>query len=278
MQINVNDEYSTLKSVIVASAKTYFDHEAINDNQAYYYQISPPSKELLLKQQDVFFQTLYNHGVELIFASPLNECPDQMNTRDPSFCIGNKIFISSMKESIRASEKRGLVQIMSRIETPIIQLTECSIEGGDIIVMGNTIYVGISRRTTVEAIELLKKHLDNNYSVIPVYLRKGFLHLDTVFNILDEKTAICCLEAISISSAEMLKRDFSLIPITLKEQRLLGTNILSIAPHKVISQIQNSRINEELKEQGYYITELDYTEAAKLGGAFRCATCPIYRD
>lgn len=278
MQINVNDEFSVLKKVIVASAETYFDHEAINDNQSYYYKYFPPSKDLLLKQQDQFFQTLDQNNIELIFASPLYDCPDQMNTRDPSFCIGNIMFISSMKESIRIAEKQGIKPIISLIESQVISLTDCTIEGGDVIVMGNKIYVGVSRRTTVEAIRLLESYLDNKHTVIPVYLKKGFLHLDTVFNILDEKTAICCPDALTLSSVELLEKDFSLIKITLDEQRCLGTNVLSIAPHKVISQFQNSRINEQLKNRKFEVLELDYSEAAKLGGAFRCATCPLIRE
>ena len=103
MKLCVTNEFGKLKSVLIADAITYFDHVAINDNQSLYYKLSPPVKDLLLEQQRVFFKTLEANGVELIFSTPLFDCPDQLNTRDPSFVIGNIFFVSAMKESLRAS-------------------------------------------------------------------------------------------------------------------------------------------------------------------------------
>ncbi len=278
MKVNIQNEFSKLKSVIVASAKTYFDHEAINDNQTFYYRMSPPSKELLLKQQDVFFETLLKNNINLLFSDPIEGCPDQHNTRDPSFCIGEILFISSMKENLRKKEINGLSSIVNSVETPIIKLTGCTIEGGDIIVNGKTVYIGISRRTTVEAITIISSYLDSSYNIVPVFLNKGFLHLDTVFNIIDEKTALCCADALAITSLELLGKSFNLINISLEEQRCLGTNVLTISPRRLISQSQNQRINQELRKRKYDVIELEYSEGAKLGGAFRCATCPVVRE
>lgn len=277
MNLQINNEYSTLKKAIVASAITYYDHEAINNNQAYYYKHSSPSKSLLIEQQKVFFDVLDTNGVELLFAEEKGNCPDQLNTRDPAFCIGDTLYISAMKEPLRAHEKDGLRRIISKISSPVVRLNNCSIEGGDVLVNDNIVYVGISRRTNMEGIYSLKAKMRDQYEVIPIILKPGFLHLDTVFNILGNNKALVCHDAIDRDSYEIL-HTFSLLEITLEEQLHLGTNVLSITPDKVISQPQNARINNMLKEHGFHVIEVDYSEGSKIGGAFRCATCPLVRE
>lgn len=277
IHVNVTNEYGTLKSVLVATANNYFDHDPINDNQTIYYKKSPPDKKKLLLQQEAFFDVLRKHNVSLVFSKSLDDCPDQLNTRDPSFVIGNTFFVSSMKESLRKKEKEGLVEIINTLDANIVYLDDCTIEGGDVIVADKTVFVGVSRRTTHEGVQKLESHLGNAYQVVPIELKQGYLHLDTVFNVLSEKLALVCKSAIKEESFERIKQYYSVIDISLDEQLHLGTNVLSVAPKVVISQKYNERINNEMRKHGYEVIELDYSEAAKLGGAFRCGTCPLER-
>lgn len=277
IQVNVNNEFGTLKSVLVARADTYYDHEPINDNQTIYYKKSPPDKAKLLLQQKNFFEVMSQNGICLVFADALADCPDQLNTRDPSFVIGNTFFVSSMKESLRCREKEGLLNIIKNLDASVVYLDECTIEGGDVVVAGVNVFVGISRRTTYLGVQRLKSYLNDNYRVIPIELKSGFLHLDTVFNILSDNIAIICEDAIVDESVALIKQHYSVINISLEEQLHLGTNVFSIAPGKIISQEYNKRINDELRSNGFDVIELDYSEPAKLGGAFRCGTCPLER-
>ena len=48
------------------------------------------------------------------------------------------------------------------------------LEGGDIIVDNKTIYVGISERTTIDAITFLKDIFGEKYSIIPLKLKPKF--------------------------------------------------------------------------------------------------------
>lgn len=278
MKLCVTNEFGRLKKVLVADAITYYDHAAINDNQSLYYKLSPPVKELLLEQQKTFFKVLEDNGVELIFATPMYNCPDQLNTRDPSFVVGDTFFVSAMKESLRADEKQGLEELIKKIDGNVVFLTDSTIEGGDIVLNGHEIFAGISRRTTLDGIAALKNHLPECYDIVSINLKKGFLHLDTVFNIISSSDAIICSEALEEDSVKAIQQRFKCIDISLDEQLHLGTNVFSIAPGKIISQKFNLRINDQLRERGYEVIEIDYSEASKLGGAFRCGTCPLIRE
>ena len=278
MFINVNNEFGTLRSVLVASAETYFKHTPINNNQAHYLKEALPEKEAIVKQQADFFNVLSSFGVSMLFSEPLYDCPEQHNSRDASFSIGNMFFVSNMKESLRSREREGLKKVIQTIDTPVFYLEDCLIEGGDILVNGTNVYVGISQRTTMDGFRKLEHYLGSDYHVSPIYMKPGFLHLDTVFNIVYHDVALVCEQAIFDESLKEIKGQFSTFDISLDEQFHLGTNVLSIAPKRVISQLSNKRINSLLTQSGFDVIEIDYSQVSKLGGAFRCDTCPLIRD
>ncbi len=74
--------------------------------------------------------------------------------------------------------------------------TAISIEGGDIMVLGNKhVLIGKSERTTLAAIELLKNFLfDRNIldtlTVVELPEARYCMHLDTVFTLIDRNTAV----------------------------------------------------------------------------------------
>lgn len=99
-----------------------------------------------------------------------------------------------------------------------------------------------------------------------------------VFNIISPYEALVCSQAIEEDYVNIIQKRFRCIDISLDEQMHLGTNVLSVSPGKLISQKCNTRINGLLKSMGFEVIELEFSEAAKLGGAFRCGTCPLIRE
>jgi N-dimethylarginine dimethylaminohydrolase len=74
-----------------------------------------------------------------------------------------------------------------------------------------------------------------------------------------------------------LHKKYNLIEIPEEEQKTLGTNILQIDNHKILSLNINGKTNQLLRANGYTVFEIDITEIIKSGGAFRCITLPIMR-
>lgn len=106
-------------------------------------------------------------------------------------------------------------------------MLDTSIEGGDVIIDDDIVYVGISQRTDISAIGQLEEALPE-YTIVPVKLHEKFLHLDCVFNIVSESEALIYPQAIEPDAADMLAKRYDLIEVPEDEQFTLGTNVLSI--------------------------------------------------
>ena len=80
------------------------------------------------------------------------------------------------------------------------------------------------------------------------------------------------------SVIENLIEKYDVISACPDEQINLPTNVFSVNPTTVIADKRNVITNSLLKAHGKQVVELDYSESSKIGGSFRCSTCPLRRD
>jgi N-dimethylarginine dimethylaminohydrolase len=275
--VDVRNEYGMLKNTIMGSVANYFDHEPINKTQEKFFKDSRPDKNKMVDEQKTFADILKDYSVEIMWADSLEDCPLQVHTRDVSFAIGNKLVISEMRSPIRKNERKGLKNILDKIETPTVDAHEGCVEGGDVLVDGKCIYVGLGQRTDAGALSWITSEFGNDHEIIPIRLKPGILHLDTVFNILSKRRAMIFEKGIAEDDVLLLKERFDTFNLSEDEQFNMGTNVLSINPDVVVAQPSNERSVKDLKALGLTVETVDYREIAKLGGGFRCGTCPLLR-
>ena len=58
----------------------------------------------------------------------------------------------------------------------------------------------------------------------------------------------------------------------------MNSNVFSIAPNVVVSEKNFVRLNNWLRENGFEVEEIPYSEIAKQEGLLRCSTLPLIRD
>lgn len=271
-----NSEYDTLQQVIVCEPKFMKIKEVINEVQQKYAEQNIDIWKAM-KQHQNFTDELMNHGVEVIRLSCDASFPEQVFTRDIGFTVGNRVFISEMASSIRSGEEEILQRWMERRGYPAQKISLGSIEGGDVIVDRDRLFVGVSGRTNEQAIDALEAQLPDT-TVIRVPFDKKYLHLDCVFNILSPTHALIFKQALSEDVYKELATLFTLIDVDEEEQFTMGTNVLSIGHGKVFSLPTNTNINEKMRQAGYRVIEVDFSEIIKSGGSFRCCTMPLSRN
>ncbi|PWU66970.1 hypothetical protein DLJ74_18515 [Gracilibacillus dipsosauri] len=247
----------------------------INETQKFY-KDENIDVEIANRQHEQFVRTLEEHGVKVLSIDPKEELNEQVFTRDIGFTIGDTVYISKMGSEIREHEVELLEEFLKNRNFNYMKLTTPSIEGGDVVLAGDRVWIGISERTTYQAVDALQEIIQDR-KLMPIPISEDILHLDCAFNLLSEKEGLIYTSAFKQRELDRLMEMYDLIEVSDDEQFTLGTNVFSIGNKTVISLPENKNVNSELRARGYQVIEVEFSEIIKSGGAFRCCTLPIRR-
>lgn len=232
------------------------------------------NKNIVSKQYNNLINTLIELGVKVQFLD-INDSPSQVFTKDIGFVIGNIMFICNMKESIRQIEINKLIELCLNKGIKSYHM-KSKVEGGDILVHNNKIFIGQGERTTLNAVEEITEMLCNynmNYEVIKVYFDISKIHLDCVFNILNDDTCIICDY---VFNPEVITRHFSnIIMVSKKDADSLALNIINIGNKNVLCC--NKNLNNELLNLGYNSILIEFSEIIKAKGSVGCCALALLR-
>ncbi len=276
MPAYVGSEYDRLKKVVLCEPEHMTIKDVINETQRHFLK-EGIDIDKALEQHRNFAKTLEQYGVEVSLLPARGKYPEQVFTRDIGFTLGQTVFVAEMASRIRQGEEDVFKEWLEKERISYFNLIGEEIEGGDIVIDRNTVYVGLSDRTNEKAAAHLKSLLPD-HEVITVPFTDKFLHLDCVFNVISEDEALIFPGEIEPKALEYIKSRYHLIEVSKEEQFSLGTNVLCIGDKKIFSLTVNENVNRQLEERGFEVIEVDITEIIKSGGAFRCCTLPVLRE
>ncbi|MGB0523534.1 MAG: dimethylarginine dimethylaminohydrolase family protein [Flammeovirgaceae bacterium] len=285
--LNVQNETASLEAVIVGIG--------IDEGTAHY-QNNPkimehiekgtyPPEEVLAGQVDNLASALEQEGVTVY--RPAN-IPDvnQIFTRDIGFVIDGFFIKANMKRDNRKPEYDGIQHIIAQFpEDKILYPPKhATIEGGDVLLWGEHIFVGISKRTNQAGVDFLQEKFPHK-KVHALHVKvtddpkTNILHLDCTFQPVGDKYAIIFEDGFEKRPAIIyeLFEEENLIKVTAEEMYSMFPNVVSISPTCVASEKHFTRLNEALKAKGIRVVEVAYNEVSKLSGLFRCSTMPLRR-
>ena len=274
-KVYCSNEYEQLRRVIVCRPTHMKIAHVINETQKLYVEENI-DVTLALKQHDQFVKTLQKYDVQVVAIPPSPQFTEQVFTRDIGFTIGETVCIADMSCDVRQGEEQVLKEWLKTQHIPYIQIEGTEIEGGDVIVDGQKIYVGMSHRTTQSSVRELSAAFPS-HEVIPISFNPRYLHLDCVFSILSKDEALLFPTAFNKEELSFFHKQYDCIEVSSDEQFTLGANILSIGNKTIISLPLNQQVNEALRRRGYRVEEVDFSEIIKSGGAFRCCSLPLLR-
>jgi dimethylargininase len=196
-------------------------------------------------------------------ANPL--CPDCVFVEDPVVVVDQLAVMTRMGAESRRMEGAPIEEALSRFR-PLLRLREpATLEGGDVMRIDQTLYVGLSRRTNPEGIRQLGELLSPfGYRVTPVPVR-GCLHLKSGCCYLGNQTILANREWIDAS----LFRDFRVIDVPVEEPR--GANVLRIGETLVLPA-SFPRTHQLLSRDGFQLRTVDVSEFEKAEGAVTCTS------
>ncbi|MEK4201203.1 dimethylarginine dimethylaminohydrolase family protein [Cytobacillus sp. FSL K6-0265] len=268
-------EYDRLKTVILCEP-TYMNIEnQINETQRRYSDKGFNVEQAIIQHQQ-FVAELEGLGIEVVLLPPGQNYPEQVFTRDIGFTLGHTVFIAAMATKIRHGEEDILHEWLESHHVSYNNIKHGHVEGGDVIIDQDTVYIGQSDRSDTVGIHYLQSKLPH-MKVLPVPFTKSFLHLDCIFNVLSPTEALLYPGQMDEKVEEYLYSRYDIIEVSKEEQFTLGTNVLSVGNRQVFSQPINTQVNRALSQRGFEVIEVNISEIIKSGGAFRCCTMPLLR-
>lgn len=303
MTLSVTNETGNLESVIVGIAnnnggvpdlKNVYDPKSrINIIKGTY-----PEENNMVGELNNFVSILNSYNVD-VYRPKLIYNYNQIFTRDIGFVIDDKFVISNVLPA-RSKEIDAINYLFENIPNEfIISLpNDAHIEGGDVILNYNKIYVGayvksdysdyVTARTNLKGIEILKNYFPDK-EVVLLELnksntdpKKNILHLDCCFQPVGSLYAIIHREGFSDSSQlNDLINDFgsdNCFFIDSAEMSEMMCNIFSINKSTVVSDIRFQRLNNWMISRGIKVETLSFKEISKQEGLLRCSTLPLNRS
>lgn len=267
-------EYDTLRRVVLCEPKYMKIEDVINDVQKKYKDENIDRSKAMAQHQE-FEKKLREHNVDIIKLPSSERYPEQVFTRDIGFTVGDRLFLAEMASDIRKGEEAALQNWLLEENIPF-RISESRVEGGDVIVDRHRVFIGISSRTSEEAVRHLEMGLPD-HEVIRVPFNEKYLHLDCVFNVLSPETGLYFPEAFDEQTRKKLESMYDLIEVKASEQFTMGTNVLSIGDGQLFSLPQNPEVNAAMRQKGFEVIEVDFSEIIKSGGSFRCCSMPVVR-
>lgn len=304
MKLHIHNETGKLKSVVLGLPDSMGEPHTLEDSydaKSYHSlqnDIYPTEKDIVSEMTE-FERILKKHDVE-VFRPSLIKNYNQVFARDVAFVIEDHMIISNIIQD-RYDEQDAYRKIFARVGWKnIINLPESAhIEGGDVIVWNNFIFVGTcfsedyrnfkTARTNEYAIEILKEYFPKK-RIIDLELKKndtdpfqGILHLDCTFNPVGKDKCIIYKDGfVSEDDYDLVVQIFgadNCFHVTKQEMFEMNPNIFSISPEIVVSDSSFTRMNKHLRENwGMTVEEIRYREISKMGGLLRCSTLPLVRE
>ena len=287
MQLYVNNETSELESVVLGIGFDRGVPRGINPLMRKHIQEDTfPTEEDICREIKTLQTVFENNGVNVIRPENLSGI-DQIFTRDIGFVIEDYFFVSNMKHPIRSEELKGIKHFLKNVEADkIIEIPkEVIVEGGDVILWNDFIFIGVGDRTTESAVSFLKNFFPDKtvlgFDIIvdQENADNNILHLDCTFQPIGKDEAIIYYDGFQSPPDDLLalfpkeKR----IEVTLDEKNRMFPNVFSISPKKIIVEKGFLRLKEQLLERNYEVFDVDYSETSKLSGLLRCSTLPLKR-
>jgi glycine amidinotransferase len=227
-------------------------------------------------------------GEERTFLAPNGEGA-QLFPRDGMIVIGDHVIDASLRLKCRQRERYGLREIVhlaqqrgARWSSVPLGSPGCVdgpfLEGGDTLLNGREIYVGISGcASDLAGVDWLQALLGDKYRVLAVAMKSNVLHLDCAMALIKPGLLVYCPEKL-IDGLPMSLRGWDKVTVSVDEANRLATNGLVLEEGRVIIDADNARVIEELRRRGIDVIPLPFDGPIGTGGGLRCAHHPLLRE
>lgn len=244
------------KYAIVRPVPESYDH-CVRTN------FEPIDVGLAKQQHKEYCSVLERLGLNLVWAKGDDKLPDSCFVEDTAFVLDGKAVICNMTIRSRTHEVTEVAKVLARYKENHYVEPPATIDGGDILKIGNKIFMGLSARTNSKAVEQVRRILTNSgLALVPVKVY-NVLHLKSACTYLGSNCVILSRGAFDSSILSGLRKIF------VAKGEDYAADCLAINGTVLIAN-GFPKTKRLVQDEGFVVEELEMSEFRKGEGALTC--------
>lgn len=239
-----------------------------NECEITHIERAPIDLNVARAQHNDYVHLLAELGCQVIELDEQPHLPDSVFVEDTAFILPEVAVITRPGADSRKPEIETIIPALSPYR-PLLHVSEpASVDGGDVLVVGKNIFVGLSTRSNMQAVDQLGRLLDNHGFNVRGVEMTDCLHLKTAVTRVDDQTLLINKNWVdpAIFSAHAL--------IDVDASEPFAANCLPVRG-KIIYPTAFPKTQKRLEKMGYEIANVDLAELAKAEGAVTCCSLII---
>jgi dimethylargininase len=203
-------------------------------------------------------------GARVTLLEPDETCPDCVFVEDTAVIAAGVALITVPGAPSRRAESAAVAVALAADLEVVHMALPATLDGGDCMRVGNTIFVGRSTRTNAAGIARLSEvFAPRGLRVIPLDLPAGVLHLKCVCSPLGD-------DRIALAEGSIPAGSFGGVPIvTIPAVETYAANVVAIGEHVLVAS-EYPRTHEVLTRAGFTLHAVPTTEVRKADGSLTC--------
>lgn len=229
-------------------------------------ELGKPDYNLACLQHEQYIDALRQCGVNVTVLEADESYPDSCFVEDTAVITRKGAIVSNPGAESRRGEAMDMLptlkQFFSEDQIAYIK-SPGTLEGGDVMMVGDHFYVGRSARTNAEGIRQFIEILEGfglSGSEVPLY---EVLHLKTGVNYIERDTLLVSGEFIDKPDFQNFRK------IIVPESEAYAANCIWVND-KVIVPEGYPAVEHSIREAGYEVILVDTSEYRKLDGGLSC--------
>jgi dimethylargininase len=207
-----------------------------------------------------YVRALQQAGVHVVTLATLEEFPDSPFVEDTAIILDQQALICRMQAKSRQGEGESVAGEISKHREITHLKPPATLDGGDVLMTDQAVYVGQSSRTNREAVQALEDFCGK--PCIPVPVRRG-LHLKTSVSFLGNNRLILNPENMDTSAFKNFEW------ITVDESESYAANCLTLGKF-VLMPAGFPDVADKIRTHGFNVIELEMSEFEKADGSITC--------
>lgn len=229
-------------------------------------ELGKPDYELALKEHATYVEALKKCGVDVLVLEADERYPDSCFVEDPAIVTKNCAIITNPGAASRNGEKEEIVGAIKKFyKDEDIEYIKApgTLEGGDVMMVGDHFYVGRSARTNEEGIKQLTEILERHGMTCSEVKLEKVLHLKTGVNYLENNNMLVAGEF--VTKPDFAKYNKTEIP----ESEAYAANCIWMNDTVIVPEGYPT-VLKAIQDLGYKTMTVDTSEFRKIDGGLSC--------